>query len=279
MKKLNNTDKILGNLQNIKVASTPAWQADFTSMMQRISSPVVTNSSVSRTSDHSLFNLLKIIKMGMQTKIATVAVATILTLGTGGVAVKAADAAVPGSTFYFLDTFGENVSRAVTTDPTAKANLELQILDERLQELTDLQKNAADSKQTKIALEELAHQQEVTKELVKKMNEKTDDAEKEKEKEQITKEYEKHLQEQARELDKIEAEHQGEQEVEDSVNEAQQKQAEAEREMQKQEAEQSFENSNSGTTENKEQEQQQTQTQTRNDDNGSDAGDDHGSDN
>lgn len=72
-------------------------------------------------------------------KVLYISLATILVLGGSGVLLaNPADAATPADTLYPLDLAMESAQRLLTRDPIAKAELELDILEERTAELEDI---------------------------------------------------------------------------------------------------------------------------------------------
>lgn len=89
-------------------------------------------------------------------------------LGLGGTAVVA-DSAVPGDTLYSVDTFVENVQRALISNAVKESEFELDVLGERIQELEKLS-NSGEENQIQNALKALEEQQLRIQERVRVMN-------------------------------------------------------------------------------------------------------------
>ena len=107
--------------------------------------------------------------MNPKLKMALSILSMITTLGTGTGTVYASDSATPGDLLFGVDTAVESVQRALTNDPVAKTELELEIMDERLEELAVLaEENKEDGIAT--ALEEIESQQARLGERVQEMN-------------------------------------------------------------------------------------------------------------
>jgi hypothetical protein len=82
-------------------------------------------------------------------KVLTIVLTVVVVLGGSGVLLaKPADAATPGDLLYPLDLAAEAVERVITTDPVAAAELELDILEERTEELDSLAEVAGVSDDT-----------------------------------------------------------------------------------------------------------------------------------
>jgi len=72
-------------------------------------------------------------------KVLTVVLVLLIVLGGGGyLLAQKADAAEPGDTLYSVDILAENIQRLVTFDDLKSAELETEILTERVSELEDL---------------------------------------------------------------------------------------------------------------------------------------------
>ena len=103
-------------------------------------------------------------------KLLSVLLVVILLLGGGGYALATvADAAVPGDTMYAIDLVAEDVQRALTTDDLALAELEADILQERVDEVEQIVEKGADEEIVGEALQELTRQTERAQERIIKL--------------------------------------------------------------------------------------------------------------
>ena len=103
-------------------------------------------------------------------KLLSVALVVILLLGGGGLALAtAADASVPGDAMYAIDLVAEDVQRALTTDDLALAELEEEILQERVDEVEQIVEDGVDEEIVDEALQELTKQTERAQERIIKL--------------------------------------------------------------------------------------------------------------
>ncbi|MDY0097200.1 MAG: DUF5667 domain-containing protein [Candidatus Dojkabacteria bacterium] len=103
-------------------------------------------------------------------KLLSVLLVVILLLGGGGyVLATAADAAVPGDSMYAIDLIAEDVQRALTTDDLALAELEEDILQERVDEVEQIVEGGVDEEIVDEALQELTKQTERAQERIIKL--------------------------------------------------------------------------------------------------------------
>lgn len=126
-----------------------------------------------------LYKFYTSLQMSSGTKIIAVVLASVaglLLLG-GGVAM-AADPAKPGDALYGVDLAVESVQRSLKFGDAAKADFEIDVLDERMEELAELDEEEGDLGD---ALEEVDEQQDRLYTQVRKMEENNDVDEGEKE--------------------------------------------------------------------------------------------------
>lgn len=139
----------------------------------------VTKSRESRNS-YSIFYLLLKFTMSKTTRIALAGVMVVVLLF-GGMffAVSSADASAPGDLLYPIDRAYESVQRLLALSPEAKASLELDLLDERAEELDSLNEEGADDSLVDEAIDNLEEQDIKTKERVRDAedNENSDEGE------------------------------------------------------------------------------------------------------
>ncbi len=103
-------------------------------------------------------------------KLLSILLVVILLLGGGGyVLATAADAAVPGDAMYAIDLIAEDVQRALTTDDLALAELEEDILQERVDEVEQIVEGGVDEEIVDEALQELTKQTERAQERIIKL--------------------------------------------------------------------------------------------------------------
>ncbi len=103
-------------------------------------------------------------------KLLSIVLVVILLLGGGGLALATvADASVPGDAMYAIDLVAEDLQRALTTDDLALAELEEEILGERVDEVEQIVENGVDEEIVNDALEELTKQTERAQERIIKL--------------------------------------------------------------------------------------------------------------
>lgn len=162
----------------------------------------VTTPVISRIPDTDRTNLLDLFKMSKMTKIGLIALScVVLLIGGGFVTASAANAAIPGDTMYGIDRMAEDVQRVFLFSDQSKAEFELDVLDERAEELDQLEEEDADSGLVADALEDLDEQRDETKECIRDMedNENSDEGEMER----IRNRYEEHVEEQYKNMEQI----------------------------------------------------------------------------
>jgi hypothetical protein len=98
----------------------------------------VTKDIEQRNTFSSLFYFLSYFYMSPRYKLfVTLGIVFVLLVTSGGVA-YASDDAVPGDLLYPVDKAVESLNRVIISDPIAKAEFEVELLDERVAELEDL---------------------------------------------------------------------------------------------------------------------------------------------
>lgn len=135
-----------------------------------------------------------------KTKILIGVASALAVFGGGTGVVLASDDAKPGDTLYAFDKFGESVEKVVTFSEEAKAELEMDILDERMEELKDLEDVSEDTAED--AVEELKEQQERVEERTEEMLNAPDNDQAQ-ERERIENRYQEQIQEHTQEAAKI----------------------------------------------------------------------------
>jgi hypothetical protein len=154
-----NEKQLIEQLHSIKVKPDKNWE-DRTLRLLEIN--VKTQHSANRKLRSYYFNLAYKNIMG---GIITLIIAVLLA---GGTAV-ASDAARPGDLFYPVDTFMEQVQRSFTSDPQALADLEINIMQERVREMEQL-KTENNMGGLETALAEMNTQAERIQERVEALN-------------------------------------------------------------------------------------------------------------
>ncbi len=129
-----NEDELVKQLKQIKPKPSKHWEERTIKSFDIL----VTNYGKKRNRLTDIFYFLKL--SNMSTRLKTLAIVGIITtiLFAGAGSAYASDQAVPGDLLYGLDKSIESIQRAITTDPVAKAELELSIMDERVAELEEL---------------------------------------------------------------------------------------------------------------------------------------------
>jgi septal ring factor EnvC (AmiA/AmiB activator) len=99
-------------------------------------------------------------------KVLTIVLALLVIVGGGGVLLaQQADASEPGDTLYSVDLLAEDVQRIITFDDVKKAELEEDILGERVSELESVVEKDGDVEEILTAIE--AQQEKVQKQIGK----------------------------------------------------------------------------------------------------------------
>lgn len=124
-----NEKELIEQLHSIKVKPDEEWEKR---TIRLLGITVKSQQGANNKLRSYYFNLAYKNIMGA---IITLIVAVLLA---GGTAV-ASDAARPGDLFYPVDTFMEQVQRSFTSDPQALADLEINIMQERVREMEQLQ--------------------------------------------------------------------------------------------------------------------------------------------
>ncbi len=102
--------------------------------------------------------------------VAVVALAVVMLTALAGTGVVyAADAAMPGDFLYGVDKGVEDLQRSLTSDPVAKSELEISIMDERVAELDQLSKSG-NSEAVGECIKEVEAQQERLQNQLAEMN-------------------------------------------------------------------------------------------------------------
>jgi hypothetical protein len=136
-------------------------------------------------------------------KILSILLAVVLILGGGGyLLATAANASVPGDTLYTVDLLAEEVQRAVTTDDLALAELEQDILEERVAEIDEIVELGVDEYVVDDAVKQLERQRERTQERVLTLTSDTNKYDEAK-KAEVTSRFEKVVQEQVQKMEEV----------------------------------------------------------------------------
>lgn len=149
-------------------------------------------------------------------KLISIIVASVLLVGLGGYyLVKEADAAEPGDLLYPVDLASESVQRFFTFDEVASAELEEDILDERIDELNNLaSEETIDEDLVLEATENVKEQQLRTQDRLE-----TEDGELNGELEQARERYEQQVEEHLAVMEQVQEKAQGE-ETQNKIQEA-----------------------------------------------------------
>ena len=134
-------------------------------------------------------------------KVITVVLVLLIVLGGGGyLLAQQADAAEPGDTLYSIDILAENIQRLVTFDNLKSAELETEILEERVAELESLSETDTDLAEVLAAV---SAQQDRVKEHIGDLEANADKYQ-DGELEQIQNQYELQLQQHIQVMQKVE---------------------------------------------------------------------------
>lgn len=157
-----NTNQIKNALKNYKVEPSNKWFDNTHEKLKSIAT--VTESDKTRNSNMALFNFLSFNKMNAKLKLLVVVGTIVGTMGlTTGVA-YASDEAVPGDVLYPVDKAVESVKRALTRNTVRAAELEMDIMGERVREMNEvanrLNENKASTKAMTKAIGEVDAQRE-----------------------------------------------------------------------------------------------------------------------
>lgn len=136
-------------------------------------------------------------------KILSILLAVVLVLGGGGyLLATAADASTPGDPLFTVDLLAEEVQRAVTTDDLALAELEQDILEERVAEIDEIVELGVDEYVVDDAVKQLEKQRERTQERVLTLTSDTNNYDEAK-KAEVTSRFEKVVQEQVQKMEEV----------------------------------------------------------------------------
>ncbi len=129
--------ELITKLKQIKPLPRKAWQERTLAILESLPENVTAH-GINRTSSNSLFYFLN--KTIVNVKVTTgVVIATAVILISGSmVTVYASESAKPGDLLFPIDLLVENVQRSFISEPVAKAEFEIKVLDERVQELKTL---------------------------------------------------------------------------------------------------------------------------------------------
>lgn len=130
-------EKLIKTLNKLDAKPSNEWA---NRVVQKIQSDIfnVTKEPQQRNTFSSLFNFLSFFYMSPKYKLfLTLGIVFVLLVTSGGVA-YASDDAVPGDLLYPVDKAVESINRVIISDPIAKAEFEVQVLDERVSELENL---------------------------------------------------------------------------------------------------------------------------------------------
>lgn len=130
-------EKLIKTLNKLDTKPSNEWA---NRVVQKIQSDIfnVTKEPQQRNTFSSLFNFLSFFYMSPKYKLfLTLGIVFVLLVTSGGVA-YASDDALPGDLLYPVDKAVESINRVIISDPIAKAEFEVQVLDERVSELENL---------------------------------------------------------------------------------------------------------------------------------------------
>jgi hypothetical protein len=130
-------EKLIKTLNKLDAKPSNEWA---NRVVQKIQSDIfnVTKEPQQRNTFSSLFNFLSFFYMSPKYKLfLTLGIVFVLLVTSGGVA-YASDDALPGDLLYPVDKAVESINRVIISDPIAKAEFEVQVLDERVSELENL---------------------------------------------------------------------------------------------------------------------------------------------
>lgn len=130
------TNKIKHALKNYRIEPSQEWFSNTHKKLTTIAS--VTESQETRNSNSVVFNFLRFNKMNSKFKLLLVIGTIVGTMGlTTGVA-YASDEAVPGDVLYPVDKAVESVKRVLTRNTVRAAELEMDIMGERVREMNEV---------------------------------------------------------------------------------------------------------------------------------------------
>jgi hypothetical protein len=132
-------DRIIEQLNKFKPEPSKEWQDRTLNRLKYFSE----NETETKNPRKGFSNFISFIIFRMKNKNVKVLIASalvfLLVAGSGG-AVMASNSSVPGDLLYPLDLSLEQFQRNLITDPIQKSEYELQILEERMQELYEVSK-------------------------------------------------------------------------------------------------------------------------------------------
>lgn len=157
-------EQLIKAFKSLKVEPSPEWLFQTKNSLSVLANQDPDSTLPNKFSFHNL--------MTSSSKLMTsvvIAIAAIFLIG-GGVA-WAADGSKPGEALHPVDLAFEQLRRTLIGDDVAKADFEMDVLEERIGELKALESEGADSGQIKAALDEVGEQQEKVHERVRTMEE------------------------------------------------------------------------------------------------------------
>lgn len=190
-------NEIIENLKNLKFKPREKWVSETRDYLENsikidaeklnAENSNVTESENLRISER-VFKLSNLFNMFKKAKFALTALVAVGAVIVGGVVtVSAANAAVPGDTLYGVDRSVEGIQRSLKLNPLAKAEYEVDLMEERALELSELEESDAESELIEEAVGDLEEQEESAKERIRDAedNETSEDGELERVRERL----------------------------------------------------------------------------------------------
>ncbi|MBN2015330.1 hypothetical protein JW766_00675 [Candidatus Dojkabacteria bacterium] len=172
----NNQDNFIEKLNNLPIVPDKDWQLTTYQYLNRMIQKDVPKKESLRNRFVN-FNFLIFSTMNTKAKLFVALGVGICVLLIGGTTAYAAEASVPGDFLYSVDKAMESLQRSFTNDPEKSAQLEMDILDERMQELERLQERKESQERINEAVQEVEAQRERVQERVRNMEEKHNEGE------------------------------------------------------------------------------------------------------
>ena len=129
--------ELINKLNKYQPQPDKVWQDGTLNILKSLPE-IVTNKNESRISFINLFYFLYQNIMNLKLKLGVVIALSVALIGGSFVTVYASNDANPGDFLFPLDKALEQVERSIITDPIAKAEFEIKVMDERISELEKL---------------------------------------------------------------------------------------------------------------------------------------------
>ncbi len=161
--------ELITKLKSVDIIPDPIWQQKVAADLKNLADSDVPFLDKMRKHIRYAFYFLVFPSMQPRTKVALASLTAVLVvLGGSAGLVSAANSSKPGDLLFPLDKSFENISRSLISDPKGKANFELGVLGERVNELNEQDKSGT---HVEDSVTEVQEQEDRTQKAVDDANE------------------------------------------------------------------------------------------------------------